>query len=215
MNRAAQFFPLRDDNPRVRVPFITWALIAINIVVFLISLTDLEGFVSTFGFTPAAFSIITMFTSMFLHGGWEHLLGNMWFLFIFGDNVEDVFGHWLYLLFYVLAGVAATLSHYFLNLGSSVPAVGASGAISGVLGAYLILFPHVGVYVSGGLGHAGKVSAKVMLLFWFGFQLVSAFFSFGGNVGIAFFAHIGGFVFGAVVAWLYVLSRGRPQPAHT
>ncbi len=198
MNKKAQFFPLKDENPSKTFPIVNLALIAVNVVVFLISLGDFENFINTYGFTPAQFSLFTLFTSMFLHGGIGHIFGNMWFLYIFGDNVEDVLGHFKYLLFYIFAGIAASLSHYFLNIGSSIPAVGASGAISGILGAYIIFFPHVGVYVSGYFGHMGKVSAKFMLGIWFGFQLISGTFSlFGAQSGIAFFAHIGGFVFGA------------------
>jgi membrane associated rhomboid family serine protease len=206
------FFPLRDVNPRTRTPIVNWLLIIANIIVFVISLAGLEQFVIRYGFTPADFSWFTVFTSMFLHGGFAHLFGNMWFLYIFGDNVEDAMGHVPYLIFYLLAGIAATLSHYLLNLGSTIPAVGASGAISGVLGAYLVLFPKAEVYVSGGMARAGKVSAKIMLLAWFGFQLLSAALAWGGNAGIAFFAHIGGFIFGVLFAWIYRLVRGQPRP---
>jgi membrane associated rhomboid family serine protease len=200
MNKKAQFFPVKDDNPTSRFPAVNWALIGLNVVVFVISLTNFEQIIQKFGFVPASFSILTMFTSMFLHGGIAHILGNMWFLFIFGDNVEDRLGHFKYLIFYLASGLVASLSHYLLNIGSAVPAVGASGAISGVLGAYLIFFPKAQVYVTGSFG-AGKVSAKLMLLFWFGFQLVSGTLSlFGDQSGIAFFAHIGGFVFGMLGA---------------
>ena len=204
MNKKAQFFPLKDENPSKTFPIVNFSLIALNVAVFFFSLADFENVISTFGFTPALFSILTLFTSMFLHGGIAHIFGNMWFLFIFGDNIEDVMGHFKYLLFYILAGIAASLLHYLLNIGSTIPSVGASGAISGVLGAYIIFFPHVGVYVSGFFGHVGKVSAKFMLGIWFGFQLLSGtFLVFGAQSGIAFFAHIGGFVFGAGCAILY------------
>ena len=203
MNKKAQFFPLKDENPRKRFPLVNWIFIAVNIAVFVLSLGDFEQFINTYGFKPAEFSILAMFTSMFLHGGIAHIFGNMWFLHIFGDNVEDVFGHLKYIIFYILSGIAASLLHFLLNLGSDVPAVGASGAISGVLGAYVVLFPHVKVYVIGRF-YSGKVSAKFMLGIWFLFQFISGAFSlFGAQSGIAFFAHIGGFVFGAVFAWIF------------
>ncbi len=204
MNKKSQFFPIADDNPVSRFPFVNWILIVANIAIFIISLSDFENIISVFGFTPADFSIITLFTSMFLHGSIAHLLGNMWFLFIFGDNIEDRFGHLKYILFYMLSGIAASFAHFLLNINSSIPAIGASGAISGVLGAYLVFFPNAGVYVSGSYGHSGKVSAKLMLLMWFGIQLFSSVFSlFGVESSIAFFAHVGGFIFGAIGALIY------------
>ena len=209
MNKKAQFFPLGDDNKSSTLPFITWALIGINILVFLWSLSDFDNIINTLGFTPLQFSFFTMFTSMFLHGSIQHILGNMWFLFIFGDNVEDRLGHWAYLVFYLAAGVAASISHFILNMSSSVPAVGASGAISGVLGAYLVFFPNADVYVSGNYGHAGKVKAIFMLGLWFIFQLISGSMAlFGAESGIAFFAHVGGFVFGVVTA--FIIKKAKP-----
>lgn len=207
MNKKAQFFPLKDENPRQKFPFVNFGFIIINIIAFMFSLISFEYFIETYGFTPAKFSVLTLFTSMFLHGGIAHIFGNMWFLYIFGDNIEDKFGHFKYVIFYVLSGIAASLLHFLLNIGSSIPAVGASGAISGVLGAYIVLFPHVKVYVTGAYGHAGKVSAAFMLGIWFLFQLINGTFSlFGAQSGIAFFAHIGGFVFGVVFAFLYKLA---------
>jgi membrane associated rhomboid family serine protease len=201
MNRKAQFFPLKDDIPHQKMPLITWGIIAINVVLFIITYKTLETVIQTWGFIPAEFSFVTLLTSIFLHGGIAHILGNMWFLFIFGDNVEDKFGKVGFLIFYLLAGIVAGLSHLLLNLGSNIPAVGASGAISGVLGAYLVFYPNAGVYVTGGFAGAGRVSAKVMLLFWIGFQLFSALFL--ADQGIAFFAHIGGFFFGVIVALIW------------
>ena len=207
MNKKAQFFPLKDENPIKTKPLVNWAIILLNIAVFVVSLSSFEYFIQTYGFKPADFSILALFTSMFLHGGVAHLFGNMWFLYIFGDNVEDSFGHFEYAIFYILSGIAASILHFLLNIGSNIPAVGASGAISGVLGAYLVLFPKAGVYVAGSYGHVGKVSAKFMLLIWFSFQLLNGTFSlFGAQSGIAFFAHIGGFVFGAGFALIYKLS---------
>jgi membrane associated rhomboid family serine protease len=211
MNRRAQFFPLRDENPRHRTPFVTWALIAANTLAFLASLVAFDAIIGTFGFTPARFSLLTLFSSMFLHGGIMHLVGNMWFLFIFGDNVEDMLGHWWYLLFYLAAGVAAALTHLALNVGSPVPVVGASGAISGVLGAYLVFFPHVKVHVAGRFG-SGVVSAGFMLAVWFGYQLVLGTIGlFGAQSSIAFWAHAGGFAFGAATAWLMKNSISRSR----
>jgi membrane associated rhomboid family serine protease len=208
-HRKGQFgMPLGDQNPTKTTPFINWMLIGANVIAFIISLGSLEYFVNTWGFVPASLSIFNMFTSMFLHGGFEHILGNMWFLFIFGDNIEDTFGHIPYLLFYLAAGIAATVAHLLLNLGSTIPAVGASGAISGVLGAYLVLFPSAGVYVSGQLGHRGLISAKLMLGAWFVFQFISGVLGlFGEQSGIAFWAHIGGFVFGVIVALIYRMVK--------
>jgi len=206
MNKKAQFFPIKDENPRSRFPFVNFLFIIVNVVVFVLSLSAFEFFINTYGFKPAEFSVLTLFTSMFLHGGIAHIFGNMWFLYVFGDNVEDKFGHFKYIIFYILSGIAASISHFLLNINSDIPAVGASGAISGVLGAYLVLFPRVRVYVTGGFGHVGKVSAWFMLGIWFLFQLISGTFSlFGAQGGIAFFAHIGGFVFGVIFAFVYKL----------
>ena len=206
MNKKAQFFPLKDENPRSRFPFVNLLIIIANVIAFIVSLSAFEQFIEAYGFKPAEFSILTLVTSMFLHGGIAHIFGNMWFLYIFGDNVEDKFGHFKYIIFYILSGVSASLLHFMLNINSNIPAVGASGAISGVLGAYIVLFPKVKVYVTGSYGHVGKVSALFMLGFWFLFQLLSGAFSlFGAQSGIAFFAHIGGFVFGALFALSYKL----------
>lgn len=199
MDKHGQFMPLGDDNPCKTTPYMTWGLIGLNVIAFLLSLTAFEHILDAYGFKPDAFSLLTIITSMFLHGGIAHIVGNMWFLFIFGDNVEDRLGHIPFLGFYLIAGFAASLAHYFMNTGSSIPAVGASGAISGVLGAYLIFFPKAGVYVSGGLGRTGRINAWIMLGMWFIFQIVQAAL-LGNGSGIAFGAHIGGFLFGMVVA---------------
>ncbi len=199
--KKSQFFPTRDDNPRSTTPYVNWIFILTNTIVFTVSLTSLEYFTDAYGFKPAEFGLLTIVTSMFLHGSLGHIFGNMWFLYIFCDNVEDRLGHLAYIIFYLLAGVAATITHYITNIGSQIPAVGASGAISGVLGAYIVFFPNAGVYVAGSFGHIGKVSAKFMIGIWFVFQLISGSFSlFWAQSGIAFFAHIGGFIFGAAFA---------------
>jgi membrane associated rhomboid family serine protease len=204
MNKKSQYFPLGDNNPSRGFPIVNWSIIIANVVVFIFTFSNLDEVISVFGFIPANFGILTLFTSMFLHAGIAHIAGNMWYLIIFGDNVEDAFGHTAYFVFYMLSGLAASVLHFLLNLGSTIPAVGASGAISGVLGAYLIFFPNAEVYVSGSYGRVGKVSAKLMLLLWFGFQLLSSMSTFmGEDEGIAFFAHIGGFIFGVVAAILW------------
>jgi len=199
-----QFFPYKDENVSKTRPYVTYALIIINVVVFFWSLFDYENIINAYGFKPADFAILTIFTSMFLHGGLDHIFGNMWFLWIFGDNVEDKFGKAKYIVFYLLSGIAATLTHYLTNLGSDIPTIGASGAISGVLGAYLAFFPKVRVHVASYYYH-GTVPASYMLAFWFVLQLIFGAASFAGarGSGIAFFAHIGGFVFGYAVAYLY------------
>ncbi len=203
-----QLFPYKDDNPSATRPVITYLLIAANVIIFLWSLLDYENIINIYGFKPAEFAIITVFTSMFLHGGFDHLFGNMWFLFIFGDNVEDKFGKMKYILFYLLAGVAATLTHFATNMGSVIPAIGASGAISGVLGAYIAMFPKVRVHVASYFYH-GTVPAYVMIGFWFVLQLIFGAVSFLGpqGSGIAFWAHIGGFVFGYAVTKMFYRTK--------
>jgi len=199
--------PLGDDNQRKTTPYITWALIALNVIAFLLTFINLDKIITVYGFTPSDFSILTILTSMFLHAGIAHIVGNMWFLFIFGDNVEDRLGHVKYLVFYLVAGIVATLAHYALNINESIPSVGASGAISGVLGAYIVFFPKAGVYVSGGFGR-GKISAWIMLGLWFAFQIAQSLL-LGNTAGIAFGAHIGGFVFGAIVAGIVrIVKKG-------
>src|SRR5215813_9144766 len=139
------FFPLRDTQPSYSKPFVTMIIIAINVLVFLyqISLDDysLNAFIATWGLVPDHFAWVNVVTSMFLHGGWLHILGNMWFLWIFGDNIEDILGHGKFLIFYLLCGLAAALTHVFFNPFSRVPTVGASGAIAGIMGAYMVKFP--------------------------------------------------------------------------
>ena len=193
------FFPYKDDNVSRSRPVITYALIGLNIIIFIISLFDFENIITTYGFKPSEFVLTTLITSMFLHGGPGHILGNMWYLFMFGDNVEDKLGKEKYILFYLVAGIAATLAHYAMNIGSAIPTIGASGAISGVLGAYLVWFPHARIhYVAYYM--SGRTSAYVILGFWFLMQFLGIL---GSGGGIAFFAHIGGFIFGAAFAWIY------------
>jgi membrane associated rhomboid family serine protease len=187
--------------------------------------TRLEGFLREGAFVPSRFflpgntgsDIQSIFLSMFLHGGWAHILGNMLYLWIFGDNVEDRLGHVPYLVFYLLAGVAATLAHAFASPHSTMPAIGASGAISGVLGAYLIMFPKARVVTIIPLGfflRMAELPALVVLGMWFVLQLFSGAASLGAasaqeSGGVAWWAHIGGFVFGMIVG---VFFRGRTEP---
>lgn len=197
------FFPLSDINPRRARPIITVVLIVINVGAFLFSLQDFEFFILSFGFIPAAASILTTFTSMFLHGGFDHLFGNMWYLWLFGDNVEDVFGRIHYLSFYLLSGLFATLAHHLTNMGSLIPAIGASGAISGVLGAYLVFFPKIKVKAYARFVGVTEMSAFSLLALWFLMQLLFSTISLvgGAGSGIAFSAHAGGFIFGYIYAW--------------
>src|SRR5262245_30626659 len=140
------FFPLRDTQPSYSRPVVTSMIIVFNVLIFLYQFSlneyQLNAFVATWGLVPERFSVINVFSSMFLHGGWMHLIGNMWFLWIFGDNIEDILGHGKFFLFYIMCGVVAALAQTMLNPFSRVPMVGASGAIAGVMGSYLVKFPH-------------------------------------------------------------------------
>lgn len=200
-----QFLPYHDENPSHRTPYVTISLIVLNVIIFLWSLLDFENIIFSFGFIPADFALFTLLTSMFLHGGFDHIIGNMLFLHIYGDNVEDRMGHAKYLVFYLLAGLAAALVHFATDPSSIIPTIGASGAISGVLGAYLVLFPKVKVRTLIGAGfffYTARLPAYFLIGFWFLMQLIFGSLSLVGGVGsgIAFFAHIGGFVFGYAVA---------------
>lgn len=215
--------PLHDDNPTERTPFVTIVFIAICVVVFLyqVSLHREPGeiFVFQYGAIPAvvfghaslpdeatvAFPVaLTLLTSMFLHGGWMHLIGNMLYLWVFGNNIEDVMGHTKFIVFYILCGILAGLSHAVTDLSSQIPMVGASGAISAVLGAYLLLFPRAHVLVlMPGIGMT-RIAAGIVLGMWFVTQLISGGMSVGATGGgVAFFAHIGGFVAGMALIGLF------------
>lgn len=199
--------PLRDTQKSYSPPIMTVMIIIINVMVFLYqwSLSDYElnHFISVYGIVPDRLHYSSLITSMFLHGGWMHLIGNMWFLWIFGDNVEDVLGHEKYLIFYLLCGLAAAVTHLMLNVGSRVPTIGASGAIAGVMGAYYIKFPHsriISLVVLFVFFTTIEVPAGFMLIFWFLMQIFSGIGSIGySNIshgGTAWFAHVGGFVAG-------------------
>jgi membrane associated rhomboid family serine protease len=218
--------PLRDDNPTRTFAFVTLAIIALNAVVFWHELTlhgaeRAEAFVANFGLTPAHLTraqspdaSLTVFTSMFLHGGWLHIIGNMLFLWIFGNNIEDSVGHFRFIVFYLLCGVAAAAAQVAISPDSTVPMIGASGAVSGVLGAYLLLFPRARVLVLFPIWifwRVFEVPAVLMLIFWFGIQLLSGLAVLGVNVtgGVAFWAHVGGFVAGMVLILFFKKRRVR------
>jgi membrane associated rhomboid family serine protease len=202
------FFPYKDDNPRVLYPYVTFGLIYFNLLIFLcqLFLNSTETALGTklvyiFAFIPERFNFITMFTSMFLHGGFGHFIGNMWFLYIFGDNIESILGHKKYLIFYLCSGLIATLMQYLINPSSTIPIIGASGAISGVLGAYLISFPKAKVHVLIVLFifiTTLVIPAKAVLGLWFVIQIGGGLSDLGvlSKGGVAWFAHIGGFIFG-------------------
>jgi len=209
--------PLRDDRPARTFAFATAAIVAANAVVFWHELSlgtsgRADAFFANFALTPADLTHTpspntawTVFTSMFLHGGWAHIIGNMLFLWIFGKNVEDSVGHFKFILFYLLCGVAAAGAQVALSPDSTVPMIGASGAISGVLGAYLLLFPRVRVLVLFPIWIFWRVfyvPAVLYLVLWFGMQLLSGVAGLNSmdvNGGVAFWAHVGGFIAGMVL----------------
>ncbi|SRR5579864_2163332 len=202
-------FPIRDTQPSYSRPIVTILIILVNVAVFLHEITldpySYDYFIRHYGLVPRHVTLATILTSMFLHGGWMHIIGNMWFLWIFGDNVEDVMGHFKYLLFYLFCGLAAGLTQSLFNVGSRVPMVGASGAIAGVMGAYLIKFPHARIVTAVFFFFIAviEIPAVFMLLYWFFIQLVSGVETVGyqhiSQGGTAFFAHIGGFVAGMIL----------------
>jgi membrane associated rhomboid family serine protease len=200
---------------------VTYVLIAINVLVFFLELNNGEEFIQRWAFVPSRFladpvgDFATLFTSMFMHAGWAHLLGNMLYLWIFGDNVEDRLGHGLYFVFYILCGLAATFAQLAISLGSSVANVGASGAIAGVLGAYLVMFPRGRVNVL--LGRfVTPMSAIIVIGLWFLLQIFSQINVFAAGPqeggGVAYMAHIGGFVAGVVLTFLLGGNRRALPP---
>jgi len=210
--------PLRDVIPSRTTPYITITIIVLNALAWFYELAlpgdILPVFLQIYGVVPADFSAATLISSMFLHGSWMHVIGNMWYLWIFGDNVEDRMGHVGFLIFYVIAGIAAVMTHILLDPNSSVPLVGASGAIAGVLGAYLVLFPRARILSLIPFGFFSRfvhVPAIYFLPIWFVLQLISGLGSMvaGQAEGIAWWAHVGGFVAGMVLA--FVFAR-RPRP---
>lgn len=227
--------PLRDANPTRRTPVVTVALVIGCAIGWAYELgllasggsAELDAFLTTWGVVPADLTAAwaagefisvesaTLLTSQFLHGGWLHILGNLLFLWIFGNNVEDRFGRVAFLAFYLTAGAVAGIAQVLIDPTSTIPTIGASGAIAGALGAYLVLFPRARITSLVFLGFFYQlidVPAVIVLLFWFGLQLIDAVASLGvteASGGIAFFAHVGGFAFGAVVAFIATRVAGR------
>jgi len=225
--------PLRDDQPRYSTPSVTYFLIGINLVIFFFEATldprSLDLLIRQFGVVPshlAAFLagsskyslaavVLPFFTSMFLHGSWMHVLGNMWFLYIFGDNVEDYLGHFRYLVFYLLTGLIAMVAQVAVNLHSTMPTVGASGAIAGILGAYFVLYPKARV-LTWFFVFVLWVPAWIILGYWFVLNFLSgtetALAVHRQNMGgVAFWAHVGGFISGALLVKLFP-ERSRRYP---
>ena len=200
--------PIRDDNPRRLQPIVTVLFIAINIAVFIYQMTlsqeEYAKFLYAFGAIPDLIvhgqQLYATISSMFLHGGIMHIAGNMLYLWIFGDNIEGICGHWRFIWFYLICGIIAFLSHFFLDPFSEIPMVGASGAISGIMGAYILRFPRARVHVIIPLfpliwiWRSINLPAFIVLGFWILLQVFNAFFAGGG--GVAWFAHIGGFLGG-------------------
>ena len=229
-------FPIRDENPTELTPFITWLFIGANVLVFLLvqgagPMVDARAFgesLCRLGTIPAeltgdlgpgdtitfgpyrcpagGLTWATVLTSMFLHGGWLHLIGNMWFLWVFGNNIEDSMGHVRYVAFYLLCGVAASLAHVFTSAGSEVPTVGASGAISGVMGAYLLLYPRVRVdvlFIFFFIIRVIPLPAWMMLGYWLLIQVLAGGMTPAEGGGVAYWAHVGGFVAGLLLIKLF------------
>jgi membrane associated rhomboid family serine protease len=214
-------FPLHDENPTERTPFVTWTLIIANIAVFLWQWhVGLEKAVRAYGFTPMHLQrgdgseVLHVLTSMFMHGGILHIAGNLWFLHIFGDNLEEEMGHFWFLLFYLMCGFSAVLAHYFSNPTSPLPCVGASGAISGVLGGYLLLHPDAPIRTWTGIWFAPiiRIPAILFLGIWAIFQFISATAKSSSTAGgVAYWAHIGGLVAGLIFVNM-VTSNQRRRP---
>ena len=224
--------PIRDDQPRYSTPLVTWFLIALNLLIFVFEASldqrSLNALIHQFGVIPShlgallagshrfplAVVALPFFTSMFLHGSWMHVIGNMWFLYIFGDNVEDYLGHFKYLVFYILTGLIAMTAQVVINLHSTLPTVGASGAIAGVLGAYFILYPRARV-LTWFFVFVVWIPAWIILGYWFVLNFLSGTATTlamqGPNMGgVAFWAHVGGFISGA----LLVKAFGERQLRH-
>jgi membrane associated rhomboid family serine protease len=212
--------PLRDVIPSRTVPFLTVSIIVLNALAWFYELglprEDLPVFLRQFGVVPAYFALPTLISSMFLHGSWSHVLGNMWYLWIFGDNVEDRLGHFRFLIFYLLCGIVAAMGQIFIDPTSTLPTIGASGAIAGVMGAYFVLYPQSRVLTLIPLivfWEIVELPAIFLLGFWFLMQLFSA-----GAIaatansqagGVAFMAHVAGFIFGLVAVFIF---KRRLQP---
>ena len=222
--------PLKDKNPPHTFPFVNYLLIAANVIVFFYELSlgkQLDPFIAKYGLVPQRYfydvahhispllRYVPFLSSMFLHGGWMHIIGNMWFLFIFGDNVEDKMGHQSYLVFYLLGGLAAAVIQLLSSVGSSVPTIGASGAISSVLGAYIVMFPRAKIVTLLPIFFFFDIidiSAFLFIGFWFLMQVVSGVQAIGIDTsgGIAWWAHIGGFAAGIMMVPIFSKKRFAP-----
>ncbi len=206
-------FPIADENISVERPYVTYGLIVSNIILYTINFFTGDSLNNVFAFIPNNFLLLkdvwAIITHQFMHGSWSHLLGNMWFLIIFGDNIEAAIGKVKYIIFYLLCGIVAALSHMAFNLDSIIPTVGASGAISGVLGAYIILYPKnkISTIIPFGFVRIYKVEALYYLIIWFALQLVFNFTDPYGSV--AYMAHLGGFVGGAILILLFGGKKGK------
>jgi membrane associated rhomboid family serine protease len=205
-----------EAHPRRIQPLVTYGLIALNVLVFFLELSGGDNFIIQWSFVPSRFlsnpagEIITIFSSMFMHADYLHIGSNMLYLWIFGDNVEDRFGHATFLVFYLICGVAATLAQFAVSMNSSIPNLGASGAIAGVLGAYLVLFPGRRVNILLGR-YITQTNALAAIGIWFALQLLSGIGTLGAadQGGVAYMAHIGGFVAGFVLTWVF--ARGMRE----
>ena len=225
--------PFRDNIPSRTFPLINFSIIVTNVLVFFYELSlggrGLDGLIAHYGIVPAAVLawpqsdlafaavVLPFFTSMFLHGGWLHLIGNMWYLWIFGDNIEDRLGHFSYLIFYLLCGIGAGIAHTILNAETTVPSVGASGAIAGVLGAYVISYPFARVLTLVPIFvflQVIEIPALIVLGFWFVMQFLYGTASLavaGPNTGgVAWWAHVGGFIIGIILVGLFP-RKDRPR----
>ena len=211
------FFPYKDDNPRVLVPYVNYGIISLNVFIFIgqtmLSLHDPRiniALINVFGFIPIEFNLLDILTSMFMHGGLFHILGNMWFLWIFGDNVESALGHVRYLGFYLFCGFGAAIGQFLINPSSPVPMVGASGAIAGILGAYMLMYPRARVHVLiiFFVITTIAVPAQIAIGVWFLVQLTNGLGSIGLNTGgVELFAHIGGFAVGVATQNMFRTLR--------
>ena len=209
-------FPLRDNRPTYIFPLITYAVILLNVLVFLIELAvpDLDSFIDSYALTPSLVdfrnlaTLLPFITSQFLHAGFVHIISNMWFLKIFGDNVEEKFGSFFFTFVYLLSGIVGGVTQYILSPNSEIPMLGASGAVAGVLGAYLVFFPGHQIETLIPMGFISRIvnlPASLMLIYWF----ITQFFSGVGSIaftqvgGVAFWAHVGGFATGWIIARLF------------
>lgn len=209
-------FPIGDDNSSRRVfPFITYLLILVNVIFFVVELALGDAFIVQWSFVPQRFlanpvgDFLTIFTSMFMHAGWLHIVGNMLYLWIFGDNVEDNFGHVKFLIFYLLCGLAATFAQMAFSMHSEIPNLGASGAIAGVLGAYILMFPKAKVRVLMGRGVV-PIPALIVIGLWIVLQFfngIGLIMSQTDEGGVAYMAHIGGFIVGFILTFFFRSRR--------